>query len=560
MAAAAQVSVAQPRPVGPEHVELTELPALALGPAGHRFIAYFSLAQRLLLRDLDGGPVQTLYETPRGPNRPSQAGLLADATRLHVLVRPKLGGAKSVQVRTSKDGGKSFAPPVRLDHAGAPLPPIHFAKGDGGLVAAMWVDERKASEKAYEYYVSASGDGGETFPAQEALVSSDYLVGSTSALLLQGREIWAFFTGYREHRGRIVAMRSGDLGKTWQEGQVAELGPGEGGGPMTAAALPGGKVGLFWATAASGIRGAVTQDGKTWAPLALPEETRAFDIGSLEVVAGPAGQLTVAFFGRRDGQPRTRVQSIHSPDGGGRWEPMTSPSTNRHAGLTHAIAPRMAAREDGTVAIVWQDFRDIRPNIYLNYSRDFGRSWQLEEVALDQPGRFNDSYPQILAGADGRYTVAFFRDDDDRKSRGKLYVTEVSLPPAAVKAEPDEAARLARLRARVEDFWQGMIKSEWNRLYDAFDPWFRARITRQGYASSRGGFIYHEASLADVDVKGNIADVKVRVSVEMPEIEIFGKRVGMPRHERVLEERWLWVVDNWYRQFSDEKGEGMTPY
>lgn len=554
---ALQVSSTAPRPLAPEHAELTELPALTLGPDGRRLVAYFTADQKLVLRDLDGGTVQTVYQTPRGPNRPSRAAVLADGNQVHVLLRPKLGGAKSVEVRTSHDGGKTFAAPVRLDTRGQPLLPIYFAKGDDGLLAAMWLDERKAT-RVYDLYVNVSADGGKTFLPKDVRVSEGYTVSASSTFLVRGREVWAFFMGATPHRGFVIASRSDDFGKTWQDQQVAEL--AERGGPMAAVATAG-KVLVFWATGPSSLRGAVTSDGKTWKPLSLPAETRPFDIGTIDVAAGPAGQVTVAFFGRRDGATRTTIHTIHSPDGGDTWEAMKSPAANPHAELTNAVAPRLVAHEDGTMVIAWHDYRAIRSGVYLNYSRDFGRNWQPDVVAVDQPGRFADSFPQILRGRDGRYTLAFLREDNDRGDRGKVFLSEVSLPPAAVTEQVDEPTRLEKLKERVDSFWRGMIEDQWSRNYEMLDPWFRARVTRSGYMSTRGGLVYHEAQLANVDLKGTIADVKVRVSLEMPEVEVLGKRHSMPKHTRFIEERWLWVADNWYREVRDATtNTGLTPY
>src|SRR5262245_29477898 len=287
---ALELNTTPPRAVASEHVELTEFPSLALGPEGRRLIAYFTADQKLMLRDLDAGTAQVVYQTPRGPNRPSRIALLSEGERVHVLLRPKLGGAKSIEVKTSRDGGKTFGSAVRLDHGGAPLLPIYFAKGDGGLLATMWLDERKAA-RAYDMYVNVSGDGGETFLPREVRVSEGYAVSASSTFLVRGREVWAFFMGATPNRGFVIASKSDDLGKTWQEQQVAEL--TERGGPM-AAVSAGNKILVFWATGPSSLRGAVTADGKTWKPLTLPAETKSFDIGTIDAVASPSGQVTVA--------------------------------------------------------------------------------------------------------------------------------------------------------------------------------------------------------------------------------------------------------------------------
>jgi len=40
------------------------------------------------------------------------------------------------------------------------------------------------------------------------------------------------------------------------------------------------------------------------------------------------------------------------------------------------------AEDDGTVIAVWVDYRNLRSNIYMQYSRDYGKTWQEKDIPL----------------------------------------------------------------------------------------------------------------------------------------------------------------------------------
>lgn len=116
------------------------------------------------------------------------------------------------------------------------------------------------------------------------------------------------------------------------------------------------------------------------------------------------------------------------------------------------------------------------------------------------------------------------------------------------------------LRERVAEYWGLMIKKEWLEAYLYYDPFFRARITREGFMQGKGLLVYYSASIEEMDMKGNIADLGVKVEYEAPKIVMMGKTTNIPRQERVLRVRWLWIYDNWYREFKGGRRTKFTRY
>lgn len=109
---------------------------------------------------------------------------------------------------------------------------------------------------------------------------------------------------------------------------------------------------------------------------------------------------------------------------------------------------------------------------------------------------------------------------------------------------PEEKETL--LRQRIGEFWNFMIESEWLKAYPYFDPFYRARVTKEGYMSGKGLIKYYAFDIEQMEIKGNIADVKIKVNYEAPEIVMKGKTTSIPRQDRIIAARWLWIYDNWY--------------
>lgn len=123
---------------------------------------------------------------------------------------------------------------------------------------------------------------------------------------------------------------------------------------------------------------------------------------------------------------------------------------------------------------------------------------------------------------------------------------------------PEEKESL--LRKRLSEYWELMIKKEWLEAYPYYDPFFRARITREGFMQGKGLLNYYSFNIEEIQMKGNIADLKVKVNFEAPKLVVMGKTTNIPRQDRVLEVRWLWVYDNWYKEFKGGRATKFTRY
>jgi hypothetical protein len=113
---------------------------------------------------------------------------------------------------------------------------------------------------------------------------------------------------------------------------------------------------------------------------------------------------------------------------------------------------------------------------------------------------------------------------------------------------PEEKETL--LRQRITEFWNFMVVGEWGKTYPYYDPFYRARVTREGSMAGKGLLEYYAFNIEQMEIKGNIADVKIKVDFEAPKIVIKGQTTSIPRQQRIIAARWLWIHDNWYLEFA----------
>lgn len=128
--------------------------------------------------------------------------------------------------------------------------------------------------------------------------------------------------------------------------------------------------------------------------------------------------------------------------------------------------------------------------------------------------------------------------------------------------EPSSEAHKQQLVERVTAFWKAMERHEWEKAYEYYDPLYRTAVSKADYVSGRMSEIsYYNPRVAETLVRGRIADLRVAVDVEVTGLTVApGRVVNMPRRERLLEVRWLWMDGNWYCQFVGPQDVTFTHY
>lgn len=336
--------------------------------------------------------------------------------------RPKKGdGKKYVYVQRSEDGGNTFKEPAVINSTTDALPPITTVTDGRDRLYVVWLDEREK----HRLYMNYSIDGGRNFLKEDTLLTPDFLGANLPSLLLKDNRLDLFFLGVKkgENRAGIYHRYSEDGGKAWSE--ISAVQTEMEWGPFTITpVMSGNRIMLFWA-GVEGLHGAYSDDDKKWNRIEF-RETEGKDVYRLDVAtSGESVYIATSWKTRLAIDEKPNVYFYKSVDNGSTWSGPQKLNNNEF-NSTSSTFPVMGVSSDGrTILVAWQDHRDIRGSIYINYSKDGGKTWLDKDISLEkEPGKYNTSFPYIVNYRD-RFYVLWFRFTNDRRDDADLYMEEV---------------------------------------------------------------------------------------------------------------------------------------
>jgi len=109
--------------------------------------------------------------------------------------------------------------------------------------------------------------------------------------------------------------------------------------------------------------------------------------------------------------------------------------------------------------------------------------------------------------------------------------------------------KVSLLRKRVTAFWSAFVNEDYEKVYYLYDPFFRARTNKSAFIGRLGRIKYHSFEIKDIKVEGNVAKVKVKVVYSMPKTRFKRLEFSQPKTETEFEETWLYIYDNWYKEY-----------
>ncbi len=110
-------------------------------------------------------------------------------------------------------------------------------------------------------------------------------------------------------------------------------------------------------------------------------------------------------------------------------------------------------------------------------------------------------------------------------------------------------SKVRLLEKRATEFWNAMVKHDMEKAYEYYDPFMRARMSVHEFINKHGLVRYDSFSIEDIKVEGNIGTVRISVTYHIPKIKVFRREFSQPKTTRSFEERWLYVYDNWYKEY-----------
>lgn len=477
---------------------------------------------------------------------------------------------KNLYFTTSKDGGQHFSPVNMVNNEHGVLPPFSLVRDAQGVVGVTYLDER---QPGYQVYFNRSTDGGHSWSeSDQRLDKADAGNQRSNAQEPQNvalGDVW--FTAWTEEirsgntpKYQIVSRRSVDKGLTWSEPKVI----------YTTFRLissmvvraHGDSVVIAGDDYERGIFALTSQDkGGSWRDVGFVDGTNSLTNSGVDMALA-GGRATVVWIEQhKDQKPRIMRASLDVAKSV--WLSEAQRLDRKAYENTQSILPSVMATAQGVLIASWIDYRDIRPNIYVAMSSDYGQVWT-EPQALLKAGEISAGWPQLIPWGE-QAAIAYETYSNDSIKDGKLIFLPLTfekggkglsgLPEAT---HINEAERKARLEQRVKTLWSYRVEGNFEPTYDMFDFAYKLATTKKMYVENVGVITYLSFSLEDVTVSGNEAKVKLKVKYEVKPtmLPTGGKPLTVPPVEIEMENKWVWVGSDWYMVIAPAVGPQELKY
>lgn len=115
----------------------------------------------------------------------------------------------------------------------------------------------------------------------------------------------------------------------------------------------------------------------------------------------------------------------------------------------------------------------------------------------------------------------------------------------------DPKKKEALLVKRVMECWKYQVKGDRKKMYQFYDPFFRARISDNSFANVPYKLSYSDPKLKEQKIDGNVADVGVEVTYWINNLKIKGHPVKIKKKKIITKERWLFIDGTWWREYRN---------
>jgi hypothetical protein len=543
---------------------------------GGLWLAYYDIDSFLCVRRPDGSEVKLGAQD----REQYQSGLALDAGQesLALLWRDKFP-QKTLYLLPSLAATGSAPQPVAVGgDESEPLTRLKVARQDDS-VYLMWLGEKPDSEtkQRFHLYFRSSEDGGKTFSEIDRVLPGFYPM-----WIMDKDSIPVFSWSNALGRQAMVMRRFDRTSKTF--GPIVEIAATpEQISPIYRAFESAGRWFVLWlAQHGDGrdflLEGAYSEDkGQSWKRFAF-DSIKGLDLSHLVAATDGKGHIALAFSGTRrlrEDNPNAKndLYFTTSSDNGASWSDPRRFRSPEHQ-ITHARFPALSfGSAPGTLIMAWEDWRDIRPNVYVAYSTDYGITWQ-KEIPLGLPGRVNLGMDFKIERALSRHgenyhlVVNKFDTDNFRKSDLVDYsftLTDLKQPVLSSPALELEKTNLneERLRQRVALYWDAMQREDYATTYALMDSFFQSQVDRQSYLLKMGTIKYQNFRIEGMERLGKIAKLKITVDAGVPEFKspTTGKSYSKPQQSYTFIDTWLFISGDWYREYNEESsGKRYTQY
>lgn len=478
-------------------------------------------------------------------------------------------GGKALYCAASHDGGETFDPVQVVNSDHGVLPPFSVVSGRDGTVGVAYMDERSPT---FEVYFNRSTDGGKSWAAHDQRLDTapkpPLMSSAAFPKMVQSGNAWivvwtdsAKIDGQPE--SRVLVRTSTDEGRDWSPAQVIYHSTSMLSSVDAEAA--GNAVVVVLQDTLKGVVALRSGDqGKTWSEIGSAQGSQAMNNSGIQIASG-GDRVYAVWLAQRDNKSKGTLMADVLDLAAGKWigQPQRI-DTGKPIDQTLSLQPNIVVTGSGAVAVSWTDFRDIRPNIYLTASFDQGKAWTAPQD-MERPGEYSSIFSSLLPRQHS-VLVSYERfAADDHKTREAL-VVDVGLKPGVgftglPQPKPIDAATRERLlKERVAALWKLRVDRDFSKTYGYFDPAYRNVLTQQQFDKAQGNITYHSAKTDKIAIEGNVAQVTEKLDYEVKGFEVMGRKVDVPRTTADVTTTWVWIYDNWYMVYQPAMGQPFLQY
>lgn len=485
--------------------------------------------------------------------------------------------AKRLKIRTSTDGGKTFNPVVTINTETGVLADVAVAYNGKGAIAVAYTDERRAG---YGVYVNYSTDDGKTWLAQDERFDRPVI---TEAMKAQNKTqietfanspqlhylgdklvaIWqqVDMTEMGQSMLRIVSKTSEDNGKTWSTEANIFTAPNM--QPVEMNSFTNGKAVYLFAMLKDETKGftgfySTDPNATNWAEISnanLGEDIKARSVSWIKgVFSGDNLLLAFTTAAKNGGKSRAETAILSTKNHQWTGVPKLLDADKGHE-LTKSTYPSIANLQDGSVMIVWEDYRSLAPSLYMNLTKDHGVTWLPAALPITTPGLSVAKDPKILVGQDKIWITYFTVKLDSKNPSGTRVFQELVQTDGKIQFPNIQMPTLAsaklrdRLIERANQFWALREERKWEETWDYMEPIYRERFDKDQWLAQQGKISFSKTVVDESTVKiiGNLAWLSANIELSVnQQISKEGLLESAPPNQQKVEMKWGWFYDDWY--------------
>lgn len=504
--------------------------------------------------------------------------LYTDGKNLYVFWWSAKDKEKALNVRVSTDLGKSFSEPTVLNNNTGVLPDISIASNGKGGIAVAYTDERKPG---YGVYLNSSTDGGISWQKEDVRLDKPVITAamqqaantepatyanSPKLAFLEDRlvAIWQQIDMTEMGTGvlRIVTKSSVDFGKNWGDESNIFAAPNM--QPVEMNIFNNTKYIYVFTmlTEGKGLTGFYnsTPEANNWAEISNSSLGADFNKRQISWIKGSfSGEnLVLAFTSEpTEGQGKVQADVLTLSTINHQWlSSIKQLDIDKGNDLTKSTYPDIIDTGSSGLFVAWEDYRSLVPSIYLDISKDHGKTWLPKPRLLTTSGLTLAKDPKLVLGENKLWMLYFLVELNGKNPSGARVFQEFAkgqdgeyIFPTIDMQMPDTEKLKERLIERANKFWALREERKWEDTWPYMEPVYRERFDKAQWISQQGKLSFSKTAVDEgsVVITGNIGilDANVDVSVNQQVAQEGLLEAAPPKNQKV-EMRWGWFYDDWY--------------